>query len=134
MQARAETLNARAELLEAVCARDTAQAELDAAALRVSRAAYDFRIGGGTVRDIAGTLGITTQRTYQLLARAESELRAEYEADEWKASYVRGAVRAAGKKSGWKGGRVQPRCSGCDHFIATPTSRCRRCGDWGGET
>lgn len=42
--------------------------------------------------------------------------------------------RGGGRKSGYGGGRVQPRCSSCDHFIATVTSRCTRCGNWGGET
>jgi hypothetical protein len=128
-------MTTRTELLEAICRRDAIQAELDAAALDVSRKLYALQSETGeTHASIAQLLGVKRQRVGQLIARAEKELREAFEREQEDAALVRLSIRRGGKRSGWQGGRVQPRCDSCDHFIATPASRCGRCGHIGGST
>lgn len=118
-----------ATLLEAVCARDAAQAALDAAALDVSRELYACRVGGATAREIADTLGITTQRVYQLLARAERELREAHELEAAKAAYVRGAIREAERRQNRGMESRAANCGVCGRFKPRPSAVCDHCGD-----
>lgn len=116
----------QAELLESICRRDELQAMLDRAALQVSERLLTLQAQGRTQAELAGLLGVSRQRVGQLLDRAERDMRQQHEEDQGKDAYSR-RRKGECRQSGFGPGRVQPRCPSCDHFIATESSRCRRC-------
>lgn len=116
----------QAELLEAICRRDELQTELDGAASKVSEILWGLKLQGTPATEIAELLGLSRQRVYQLLERAERDLKAEWEEREAKESYCRNAKRAMGStSSGWRMGT--PQCYGCRKILTGYGVECE-CG------
>lgn len=119
-------LSSRAKLLEAICRREELQAELDKAALEVSAALLDLKWQGATARDLAELLGISRQRVYQLLDRAEKDLQAQ-ELDRKAASW--GMASAGPDNYGVSSGSWPCFNRRCRKFKPRPSSVCGQCGD-----
>ena len=117
-------MSPNAQLLEAIARRESLQAELDSAALEVSRHLMNLRWQGTPARDLASMLGVTRQRIYQVLERAERDLRAQYE-DERAASY--GLATAGPDNRGLASGSFP--CQSCGKFKSDPAAVCGQCGD-----
>lgn len=120
-----------ARLLEAIARREHVQSELDAAALDVSRRMLELR-DSMPPKQIAELIGVSHQRIYQVLARAERELadmetsiRAEIE-DRRAASY---GLASAGRNAnrGFESGSFP--CFECGRRKSRPSSTCDHCGD-----
>lgn len=122
-------MTTRQELLEAICRRDAIQADLDAAALEVSRKLYALAAESGESHStLAALLGIKRQRVGQLIARAEKDAREAYERERYELARDAAADRELSARNAGAGlrGRL---CGSCGRIKSRPSDPCDFCGN-----